>query len=457
MLEEILKKLKFILIPLMTIVFILNISAQRHKSPDENLCDMTIQKQARSLIAEGKLDEALSAFQAMLNKDEKEIWTTQAILVCGESDIDARTRSLEEATKAPVIVIKRVIDSKVCFRVCAGVFRDKTRATELARALPSPFKEAKPYPLLLVYNGIFAKGAFDLAQPAEQAAPAMPERITAAAAEEKPLSSPDSPAETQKSGETADYGESFFLKGLEAYNQNDFDNAEIFFRQSIASRPERFEAYNNLGAILLQKKKYEDAKDILEKAVAIQPGYPNTRSNLAGAYWFLGRRADAISEAQRAFRLDSHNVRYCTNLASFLFEEKRYSDAKIYLNVVKIIDPTNKEALDIEKKIAEAEGGSPVTNAEERAPESVETQQNGKEQQQPSDDNGSADKDNSSGGVKEKDKVNKEHVEDPDEGASPGGTQKHHKGFWHIFRKRANDNAKSDVPADDDAKKSPGE
>ncbi|HQO20741.1 MAG TPA: tetratricopeptide repeat protein [Acidobacteriota bacterium] len=325
------------------------------------LFDAAVQEEARNLAREGRLEEAFVKFREMVRRDEKEVWTTQALLVCEESDLEARAASLEEVTSEPIILIKRVIDSRTCVRVCAGLFRSRQEAAALGQQLPSPFREAKPYPLLLVTKGNYAKGAFDLASPAAVPANAQGEVSSSAPPGPEPKQAPGHSYSAVTLPAGTDPAQDLFNQGIESFNRNDLASAESLFKRSIALAPERFEAYNNLGAVLLHQKKYAEAKDVLEKAVALQPGYPNAHSNLGGAYWFLGRRQDAIGEAQKAFRLDSHNVRYCTNLASFLYEEKRYADAQIYLNVVKIIDPANEDALEIQKKVDAALGKSQET------------------------------------------------------------------------------------------------
>lgn len=389
------------------------------------LYDLSVHKEARSLAREGRLEEALGKFKEMLRTDEKELWTTQALLVCDEKDLESKAESLEEVTAEPLIIIKRVIDTKTCFRVCAGLFRSRQEAATLGQQLPSPFKEAKPYPLLLVSKGAFAKGAFDLAAPA--AAPGnLPEpQAPVRVAEPAPATAKSQMHEAESIPSVTDAAQDLFNKGIESFNRNDLENAESLFKRSIALAPERFEAYNNLGAVLLHEKKYTEAKDVLEKAVILQPGYPNAHSNLGGAYWFLGRRQEAIGEAQKAFRLDSHNVRYCNNLASFLYEEKRYSDAQIYLNVVKIIDPSNEDTLAIQKKIDQALG-----KTEEPAFTIVD--------EKPGPDGDKAKDQGASGMTDRVDKKNgaDDHGEETAKQDEDGGKDKPKKKFWDRFRKQ---------------------
>lgn len=312
---------------------------------DQNLYEKAIEK-----LRNSEIDQSLPLFQQMIDTSNKEVWTCQALLVCDRNDLVQKSEDLIKISSHKIILIKRVVDTKECFRLCAGIFSDKNSAVELAKNLPSPFKEAKPYPLLLSKNGALSKSAFpDILEKSSSET-----EIAEAKPEKKTEISPS--YEENKKEEKRDLGEELFLKGLTAYSSNDLKSAENYFRQSITLRPNRFEAYNNLGAVLLEQKRYEEARTVLEQAVAIQPYYANSRANLAGAYWFLGLKDEAIKEAERAFKLDAGNVKYSLNLASFLFELQRYNDAKTYINVAKIISPENPDVLSLEAKINEKLG-----------------------------------------------------------------------------------------------------
>ncbi|MFB3851616.1 MAG: tetratricopeptide repeat protein [Acidobacteriota bacterium] len=314
------------------------------------LYDQNLYQKAMEHLQNSEIDEALPFFQEMIDTSYKEVWTCQALLVCDRNDLLEKSDTLAKLSSENVIVIKRMVDTKECFRLCAGLFTNKNSAVELAKSLPSPFKEAKPYPLLIAKNGKLSEIAFtNLSEDSSKKTVARETKF-----EKNEIISPD--VAEEKKEKTTDLGEELFLKGLTAYSSNDLKSAENYFRQSITLRPNRFEAYNNLGAVLLEQKRYEEARTVLEQAVAIQPYYANSRANLAGAYWFLGLKDKAVKEAERAFKLDAGNVKYSLNLASFLFELQRYNDAKTYINVAKIISPENPDVLSLEAKINEKLG-----------------------------------------------------------------------------------------------------
>lgn len=434
-------KTKFLVIAVSVAVF--SVCARAQQPPPPPLFDQPAQMEARKLLSRGDIPGALSGFRSMLYLKGKEIWTTQALLVCDEKELDAKAAALEEASSEPLIVIRRVIDSKTCFRVCAGVFGSKQEAAALTQRLPSPFREAKPYPLLLVKNGAYSSGAFgDEPAPSAAEGAALPVKTS-----REEINAPGEVRSAAASAETLQVGDAaqdFFNRGLEAFNRNDLQEAESLFKRSVELAPERFESVNNLGAVLLHQKKYSEARDVLEKAVLLKPGYPNAHSNLGGAYWFLGKRQEAIGEAQKAFRLDSHNVRYCTNLASFLYEEKRYSDAQIYLNVVKIIDPENGDALALQRKIDEALGKRAQASAEVQSGETESQKAQTGEQE-------SARPDAEATETDKREKKQKVEAGKNDDEAAPDPSDKPRKRFWDKFKKRAADKNDAGDRNDSDA------
>lgn len=328
-----------------SILFVLLLFVFNAYTDEKNLFNIDLYEKAIEHLKNLEIEESISLFQEMIIPPEGEIWTCQAILVCDRNDLLEKSNQLIKETSLPIMVIKRIVNSKECFRLCTGIFSDKTSALEIGKTLPSPFKEAKPYPLQLAKKGELSEIAFSFQSKTEK------DDFKEEIAPKNEISYKE-----EKESYKTDLGEELFLKGLTAYNSNDFKSAETYFRQSIAIRPSRFETYNNLGAILLEQKRYEEAKEVLEKAVSIQPFYPNSRANLAGAYWFLGMKEEAITEAKRAFRLNASNVDYSLTLASFLYELGRYEEAKTYINAAKLIAPENPNVLALASKIDEKLG-----------------------------------------------------------------------------------------------------
>ncbi len=330
------------------------------------LYDEESYKTAIEKLETGDIENSLLYFKKMLNLSEKDLWTEQVFLICDDNDILPKVNFLKKTFDGPILLIKRAIDSKGCFRLCAGVFKTRKDSQEVAKSLPSPFKEAKPYPLQLVKDNSYTELAFGMDKPQEVKSLETVENEVTKEASAETKSEPNiesnktqegaSPQIDSKAYQPSNLAESYFLKGIESYNKKDFNSAETYFRQSITLNPQRYEAYNNLAIVLLEQRKVDEARKILEEAVSMQPNYANTRANLSGVYWLLGKKDEAIKEAERAYRLDSHDYRYSLNLASFLYESQRYDEALTYVNVAKIVSPDNKDVLSLEKQIKDKLG-----------------------------------------------------------------------------------------------------
>ena len=67
------------------------------------------------------------------------------------------------------------------------------------------------------------------------------------------------------------------------------------------------EALLRSGATPDTPAEFDEARTVLEKAVAAQPGYPSSHIALGRIYLMLNRTADAVSQLEAARRIDPHN------------------------------------------------------------------------------------------------------------------------------------------------------
>lgn len=79
--------------------------------------------------------------------------------------------------------------------------------------------------------------------------------------------------------------------------------AEAAWRESIRRDPKRLNPWLRIGNLMLAEKRYAEAVEALEKAVAIAPELEYANSQLGRAYQFVGRDADAKRVLQRAKQL----------------------------------------------------------------------------------------------------------------------------------------------------------
>lgn len=166
--------------------------------------------------------------------------------------------------------------------------------------------------------------------PAQTAAPALPsaaqEGTPPAPPPEKPVPTPKAIQQLVSAGKLEEA-----LSAIERYLEvNSQDGSMQFLKAQVQSRlgktndaiatlenlterfPEMVAPYNNLAVLYASQNRLDDARKVLEMAVAVQPNYPTAYENLADVYVALARRAYA-----RALTLDPNNKSLKAKAAKF--------------------------------------------------------------------------------------------------------------------------------------------
>jgi Tfp pilus assembly protein PilF len=89
-----------------------------------------------------------------------------------------------------------------------------------------------------------------------------------------------------------------------ARDKNDIEVAMKYYDQAMIVDPDNNIALNNIGATLLEKRKYQEAKKYFLKAEQIDKNYPNTQ-------YALGMIAEEDGELLEAFELYSKTLKLC--------------------------------------------------------------------------------------------------------------------------------------------------
>ncbi len=84
-----------------------------------------------------------------------------------------------------------------------------------------------------------------------------------------------------------------FDAALDAHDGGDVAAAESHYRRAIAADPNMTVAHNNLGMVLIQQGRLEEAVAALGQAVSVDPGYAEAHNNLGFAYRRMGRDLEA--------------------------------------------------------------------------------------------------------------------------------------------------------------------
>jgi tetratricopeptide (TPR) repeat protein len=96
----------------------------------------------------------------------------------------------------------------------------------------------------------------------------------------------------------------WFMKGLDLYNQEKFDDSLHAYNRAIDLDPNDFEAWNNKGIDEGLLGRYDEALKSFEKAVAINESYAQAWYNMGVIYDFKGYYYTAVQAYKRATQID---------------------------------------------------------------------------------------------------------------------------------------------------------
>ncbi len=92
--------------------------------------------------------------------------------------------------------------------------------------------------------------------------------------------------------------------GTLAYQERRFDRAENYFRQALAHAPDSYEPLVNLGGVLINLNKLDEARTINEHVVATRPNDALANSQLGMTYFELSHLDLAEKYLARAIEID---------------------------------------------------------------------------------------------------------------------------------------------------------
>jgi tetratricopeptide (TPR) repeat protein len=114
-------------------------------------------------------------------------------------------------------------------------------------------------------------------------------------------------------------------KALAAHG--DYEGALAVYRDFLRSHPDSALALNNAGALCLNLRKAQEARQLLEKAVCLDPSYASGWVNLADAAQMQRDLTGARRCYKTALKCDPNSVDARIGLARVLLEEKRHQEA----------------------------------------------------------------------------------------------------------------------------------
>jgi Flp pilus assembly protein TadD len=123
-----------------------------------------------------------------------------------------------------------------------------------------------------------------------------------------------------------------------------YEDEIALYSDIVSKSPDKARPRNNLGENLKKAGRVAEAQMQLERALAIQPDYPDALNNLATIYTNIGRKGEAISLLQQCLSLDPGHVQARFNLAMQFYENGMPAEAEREYVLIIGIAPQSSEA-----------------------------------------------------------------------------------------------------------------
>ena len=124
-----------------------------------------------------------------------------------------------------------------------------------------------------------------------------------------------------------------------AQEAKELTRALNLLEQAIKLDPTAKAAYNSLGNVYYQQRRYQQALVMYQKALAMDPDYAKARTNLGSTYMQLAMDTRAIDELQKALRADSSSSLAYYNLACVYARSGNSPVAAQYLQQAIALEP----------------------------------------------------------------------------------------------------------------------
>ncbi len=175
-------------------------------------------------------------------------------------------------------------------------------------------------------------------------------------------------------------GAAYNLRGLIYMRLDDPAQAEDSFRRAVALNPRDADTLHNYGWLLCQQKRYADATQRINAALAV-PGYRDSARTLMTqglCQMQAGDPAGAQRSLTQAYELDSANPVVGYNLALLMYQRRDDTRALFYIRRVNNSQAANAESLwlgiRIERRLGNREAVSQLADQlKRRFPDARET------------------------------------------------------------------------------------
>ena len=183
------------------------------------------------------------------------------------------------------------------------------------------------------------------------------------------------------SGVSLDSAEGLYDAGAAYLRLSQLERAEESFVEAIKMDAEMADAYNALGVVMTKRRRYDEALELYNKALELNPNDAGFRINIALAYHLQGRAEDAEQAYRLAIDTNSDfagaldflsgggsSAAVATDPLQKIASEKAYEDGAAFLRLDRLDRATEQfeRALSLDPNNAEAINGQGVIATKQR-------------------------------------------------------------------------------------------
>jgi Tfp pilus assembly protein PilF len=126
-----------------------------------------------------------------------------------------------------------------------------------------------------------------------------------------------------------DYALAHYNLGIVLAEQKKVDEAVAAYRQAIKLQPDYAKAHNNLGNALYEQKKLDEAVAAYRQAIKLQPDLAEAHNNLGNALYEQKKLDEAVAAYRQAISLKPDYAEAHDNLGRALAKQKKVDEAVV--------------------------------------------------------------------------------------------------------------------------------
>ena len=145
-----------------------------------------------------------------------------------------------------------------------------------------------------------------------------------------------------------EFRRNYLTYGFVYFHRGYLVQAAEAFRLALRDDPQSAEAYYGVGSVHLKMQRSEDARQSFERALKLQPHYPDTWTNawnnLGVIAMQMGRSEEAVKNFQAAVRQNPKNLVALDNLGNAYRQQERWPEARAIFERALQVNPDDAEA-----------------------------------------------------------------------------------------------------------------